>query len=292
MLAKLGCQINDSQRLQASINFFSLRQELDYGARLSTATGNLFVPPFTPEVAVPGNDQDANPGNEALNLNFVYSNEELLGSSLKIQGYYQDIETIFTKFPGFNQTSIESEKFGVRTTVNTPVTAIRNVPFEVTWGLDYLKDKTNQFAIVGDETPNGDQDAIAGFGQVEIPVGDLGIVTGGIRHEDVSIDVTGATPSGEISGSETLFNASASVFLTKELTLFVGFSQAFSPGDILRQIRDNTFATIKDLELEFVHTDNYEVGLRRGGGGGTGIGTPHWSVFTVFRITARTLTRI
>ena len=266
LLAKLGYQIGTNQRFQASLNFFSLRQEPDYGARLSTATGNLFVPPFTPEIAVPGNDQDANPGNEAINVNLVYSNEDLLGSSLKIQGYYQDIETIYTKFPGFPQTSIESEKFGVRTTVNTPVTAIRHVPFEVTWGLDYLNDKTNQFAIVGDETPNGNQDAIAGFGQVEIPVGDLGIVTGGIRHEDVSIDVTGATPSGEISGSETLFNASASVFLTKELTLFGGFSQAFSPGDILRQIRDNTFATIKDLELEFVHTDNYEAGLRAGYG--------------------------
>lgn len=208
-----------------------------------------------------GNDQDANPGNEAINVNLVYSNKDILGSFLKIQGYLSDIETTYTKFPGFPQTSIESEKFGVRTTVNTPV-HLSNVPFEITWGVDYLKDKTNQFAILGDETPNGDQDAIAGFGQIEIPVGELGILTGGIRHESISIDVTDTTPTGEIYGEETLFNASASVFLTEELTLFGGFSQAFSPGDVLRQIRDNTFADIKDLELEFVHTDNYEAGLR------------------------------
>ena len=288
LLAKLGYQINDSQRFQASVNFFSLQQEPDYGARLSTATGKLFVRPFTPEVPIQGNDQDANPGNEAINVNLVYSNEDLLGSSLKIQGYYQDIETIFTKFPGFDQTSIESEKFGVRTTVNTPITAIRNVPFDVTWGLDYLSDKTNQFAIVGDEDPKGDQDAIAGFGQIEIPVGDLGILTGGIRHENVSIDVTGTTPTGEISGSETLFNASASAFLTKELTLFGGFSQAFSPGDVLRQIGDNTFQNIKDLELEFVHTDNYEVGLRAGV---RDVGRLTRRFLQYLGITARTLTR-
>ena len=261
LLAKLGYSFNDSQRLQASLNYFSLRQNPDYGARLSTATGNLFVPPFTPEIAVPGNDQDANPGNEAINFNLVYSNKDLLGSFLKIQGYYQDIETTYTKFPGFPQTAIQSEKLGIRTTSNTPV-SLFNVPFEVTWGFDYLKDKTNQFAILGDETPNGNQDAIAGFGQIEIPVGELGILTGGIRHESISIDVTGTTPTGDISGSETLFNASASALLTEELTLFGGFSQAFSPGDVLRQIRDNTFENIKDIELEFVHTDNYEAGLR------------------------------
>ena len=273
VLAKLGYQISDTQRVQASINYFSLLQDPDYGARwlyteagkkAASEAGCEFYPwcqPVSPEIAVRGNDQDANPGNEAINLNFVYSNEDLLGSYLKIQGYYQDIQTTYTKFPGYPQTAIESEKLGVRTTVNTPV-SLPNMPFEVTWGLDYLKDKTNQFAILEDETPNGDQDAIAGFAQVEIPVGEFGILTGGVRHESISIDVTGTTPTGEISGSETLFNASASAFLTEELALFGGFSQAFSPGDVLRQIRDNTFENIKDLELEFVHTDNYEAGLR------------------------------
>lgn len=275
VLAKLGYQINESQRLQASINYFSLRQDADYGARSSTATGNLFgVRPFTPEIAVPGDDSDVDPGNETINLNLVYSNEDVWGSFLKIQGYYQDIDTTFTKFPGFRNLVILSEKFGVRTTVNTPV-PLPNVPFEITWGLDYLKDKTEQFDVAGlstttsqflprNEDSKGNQDAIAGFAQVEIPVGDLGILTGGIRHEDISIDLTNTTPTGEVSGSETLFNASASVFLTKELTLFGGFSQAFSPGDILRFIDDNP-ATLKDLELEFVHTDNYEVGLQWGG---------------------------
>ena len=266
LLAKLGSQLNDSQRVEASLNYFDLRQDADYGRRSSQDTGRLFASrPFTPEIAVPGKVDDVDPGNETINLNLVYSNEDILGSYLKIQGYYQYIDTTFTLFPGYLNYVVESKKLGVRTTVNTPV-SLPNMPFEVTWGLDYLKDDTSQYDVMGDVDPNADQDAIAGFAQVEIPVGEFGILTGGIRHESMAIDVTGATPNvtGELSASETLFNASASAFLTEEWTLFGGFSQSFSPGDVLRQVNDNneTFATVKDIEFEFVHTSNYEVGLR------------------------------
>lgn len=266
LLAKLGYQFDDRQRLEASFNYFNLRQDADYGGRSSVATGELYLqPPIRPEIAVPGNVDDVDPGNETINLNLVYSNEDILGSYLKIQGYYQFIDTTFTLFPGFLNYVVESKKLGVRTTVNTPV-SLPNMPFEVTWGLDYLKDDTSQYDVMGDVDPNANQDAIAGFAQVEIPVGELGILTGGMRHESMAIDVTGATPNvtGELSASETLFNASASAFLTEQLTLFGGFSESFSPGDVLRQVNDNneTFATVKDVEFEFVHTSNYEAGLR------------------------------
>ena len=266
LLAKLGYEFNNSQRLEASLNYYNLRQDADYGGRSSTATGELYLqPPIRPEIAVPGNVDDVDPGNETMNLNLVYSNEDILGSYLKIQGYYQYIDTTFTLFPGFLNYVVESKKLGVRTTVNTPV-SLPTMPFEVTWGLDYLKDDTSQYDVMGDVDPNADQDAIAGFAQVEFPVGELGILTGGIRHESMAIDVTGATANvtGELSASETLFNASASAFLTEELTLFGGFSESFSPGDVLRQVNDNneTFATVKDIEFEFVHTSNYEAGLR------------------------------
>lgn len=262
LLAKLGYQFNDSQRLEASFNYFDLRQDADYGGRSSEATGELYLqPPIRPEIAVPGKVDDVDPGNESMNFNLVYSDEDILGSYLKIQGYYQFIDTTFTLFPGFLNYVVESKKLGVRTTVNTPFPL-----FEVTWGLDYLKDDTKQYDVMGDVDPTADQDAIAGFAQVEIPVGELGILTGGVRHESIGIDVTGATPNvtGELSASETLFNASASAFLTEELTLFGGFSESFSPGDVLRQVNDNneTFATVKDIEFEFVHTSNYEAGLR------------------------------
>lgn len=261
VLAKLGYQLDQNQRLQANFNFYSLKQVPDFGDRLSAGTLADFGPPTVPEIALPGNFQDANPGNEAMTGYLTYTHDDVFGSAIEVQGYYQQIDTIFTLFPGFAQTQIESEKFGLRLTGNTPV-ELEALPFEVTWGVDYLSDDTGQFEIVGDADPRGDKDAIAGFAQVEVPLGELAIVTAGVRHENVSIDITGIDPAGEASGSETLFNASTSIFLTQNFTLFGGFSQSFSPGDILRVITDGSFATIDEVELEFVRTDNYEAGLR------------------------------
>ncbi|MEM8771316.1 MAG: TonB-dependent receptor [Pseudomonadota bacterium] len=262
VLGKLGYQIDADQRLQGNFNYFSLKQDPDFGARLSTASGELFLPPFTPEIAIPGNDNDVNPGNEALTGYLTYTHENVFGSSVEVQGYYQQIDTVFTLFPGFPQTEIQSEKFGFRLTGNTPV-ELEALPFDVTWGIDYLNDDTEQFDVVGGgDDARGVQDAIAGFAQVEIPLRNFGILTAGVRHEDVSIDISGVDPTGEANGSETLFNASVSFFLTENFTLFGGFSQSFSPGDILRVITDGTFATIDDVELEFVRTNNYEGGLR------------------------------
>jgi len=89
-----------------------------------------------------------NPGNKTITGNLIYSNQNILGSSLELQGYYQQIHTIFTLFPGFPQTQIESEKFGSRLTINTPIEA-NAVPVDVTWGIDYLNDDTRQFEVSG-----------------------------------------------------------------------------------------------------------------------------------------------
>lgn len=135
----------------------------------------------------------------------------------------------------------------------------------MSWGIDYLVDETGQFEVSGDGDAVGDQDAVAGFLQADFKLGERGLLTTGVRHEDVTIDVSGVAPSGEISRSKTLFNLSGSAFLTDTVTLFGGFSQSFSPGDILRVITDGSFATTREVELEFVETDNVELGIRAQG---------------------------
>ena len=260
-LVKLGLELTPLQRVEGSFNYFKMKQDPDWGRRLSTVTGNLFVPPFRPEIPLQGNNQDALPGNETKTANLVYRNDDVFGSSVHIQGYYQHIDTVFTLFPGFAQTLIESEKVGTRTTINTPF-QVGSLPMELSWGLDFLDDETGQREVIGAQSARGDQTAIAGFAQLEVTVSDRIRVSAGVRHEDVELDVTEITPTGTLDGSDTLFNASTSISITDELVLFGGFSQSFSPGDILRVLRDGTFATIQQLELEFVETDSFEAGLR------------------------------
>ncbi|MEM7004467.1 MAG: TonB-dependent receptor [Pseudomonadota bacterium] len=264
VLTKVGYQLTENQRLQASFNYFFFEQDADFGLRSSLFNPNPFFqfgPPMEVEVGVFGDSESEDPGNETVNAYLTYTHDDIAGTSVELQGYFQQIDTIFSLFPGFAQTQIESEKFGFRLTANTPVN-LEVLPFDITYGVDFLTDETRQFDIGGGEDAMGDQDAIAGFAQIEIPVGELGILTGGIRYEDVSIDVSGVMPEGEVSGDDVLFNASASIFLTDQFTLFGGFSQSFSPGDILRVITDGSFATTDEVELEFVQTDNFEGGLR------------------------------
>ncbi|MEM9670007.1 MAG: TonB-dependent receptor [Pseudomonadota bacterium] len=264
ILTKAGYQLTENQRLDASFNYFNFQQNADFGLRSSLLNPNpvfQFLPPVEIERAVFGDAEQEEPGNESINAYLTYRHDDILGTSIEVQGYHQQIDTIFTLFPGFPQTAIESEKFGVRFTANTPV-KFEPLPFDLTYGVDFLTDETRQFDIGGAADATGDQDAIAGFAQIEIPIGDLGILTGGVRFEDVSIDVSGVMPEGEVSGDDVLFNASASIFVTEYFTLFGGFSQSFSPGDILRVITDGSFATTDDVELEFVQTDNFEGGIR------------------------------
>ena len=209
------------------------------------------------------------PATENLNLNFEYEHENVFGSAVKAQAYYADLGVVFSKFPGFPQTRIDSEKIGSRLTVETPV-ELGPVAFDLIWGVDYLHDETVQTATDGPDTdPELKQDAIAGFAQVEVPVGEWGLFSGGIRYEDISVEVSDFTradgtfvPGGTLTFAEVLFNATGTVFVTDEIDIYGGFSQGFTVADIGRSISDGTFATSSEAESEAQKTNNYELGVR------------------------------
>src|SRR5690606_37828657 len=93
--------------------------------------------------AVRGNFNPVDPATENLNLNLEYSHEDLWGSDVKAQVYYADLGVVYSKFPGFPQSRIDSEKVGSRLTIESPV-SLGGTAFEVIWGVDYLHDKTVQ----------------------------------------------------------------------------------------------------------------------------------------------------
>ncbi len=163
------------------------------------------------------------------------------------------------------QVEIVSEKLGGRLTVDTPV-ALDPAPFNVIWGVDYLQDETEQVGIdAPSNTPDMDQEAVAGFLEVELPVGDLGLLRSGVRHEEISVDVDDVVnrrgifvEGGKLEFSETLVNASAVAYVTDDIDVFGGFSLA----DIGRAIADGTATRATALESEAQTVDNYELGIR------------------------------
>lgn len=265
VLGKGGYEFDGGQqRLEVTINHFDIEQESEFAG---LGTGDPAAGIKTP--AVRGNINAADPGTENTTTSLSYRNDEFLHSHVDAKIYYNDLTTRFSKFPGFPQVEIVSEKLGGRLTVDTPV-ALDPAPFNVIWGVDYLQDDTEQVGIdAPSNTPDMEQDAVAGFLEVELPVGDLGLLRSGVRHEEISVDVDDVVnrrgifvEGGKLEFSETLVNASAVAYVTDNIDVFGGFSQGFSLADIGRAIADGTATRATALESEAQKVDNYELGIR------------------------------
>jgi len=264
VLGKVGHELDGgNQRIELSANHFNIKQDTNF----TGGTGDPAAGVKTP--AVRGSINAEDPGTENTTLNLQYRNRDWHGSEVRSQVYYGDLTTRFSKFPGFPQVEVNSQKLGARLTVDTPV-ELQGTSFNAIWGVDYLQDETTQPALDGPtETPRMDQDAIAGFLELELPVSDRGLIRGGVRHEAISVDVDDVTnrqgifvQGGTLDFNETLFNLGGTVFLSDSAELFTSFSQGFSLADIGRAISDTTVNDATLLESEVQTVDNYEVGLR------------------------------
>lgn len=265
LMLKLGYQLTEGQRFELSTFTYDMAQDSDFAG--ISFDGDPDTDTKTP--AVPGNFNPVAPGTENRNVSLKYSNEDVLGSSVELQFYQADLDVVYSKFPGFPQTRIDSEKRGARLTIDTPV-SLGTSELDVIWGFDYLHDETRQTATDGPNTsPFLEQDAVAAFVQVNAPIGDLGKLSGGVRHEIIDVDVSDFNradgtfvPGGKLEFNETLYNISGTLYVTDRTDLYAGFSQGFTVADIGRSITDNTFATTSEAVSEAQKTDNYEIGLR------------------------------
>ncbi len=271
-LGKIGYSFAETQRLELSGLWFELEQRPDYG-RLPFVPDwrQMFAVPAegykTP--ALPGSYNVATPGTENKNVNLEYSNSDLFGSSISSQVYYTDLDIVYGKLPPYSQSMIESDKLGGRLTITTPVKA-GPLPFDIVWGADYLRDETKQtFIDTPDYNPNLVQDAFAAFGQIEVPILEYGKIAGGMRYEDITVDVStfnqnAATvvQGGELGFQETLFNLTGAVYLSDEAELFGGWSQGFTITELGRILREGNFTRAEQAATEAEKSDNYEIGLR------------------------------
>lgn len=287
ILAKTGLTFDGGkQRLELMFNDFSNVQESNYTFDDELVDGRTPAVRFnnaSPN-AVPGVD----PQGENTNARVSYSHGDLLGQQLQADVYYGDVRQVFPKYPQFTadqqdfpQGEILSEKVGARTTLNSPLNFITRGS-SVTWGVDYLEDETqsNRYNTAGQEiasdTPEMDQSAVAGFAELEVPLGEAAVVRGGVRREFITVDTETVQSNvndntvlgGELNYHETLFNLGAVYFVNDNVDLFASFSQGFSIADLGRVLRDagefgaGSTLNAEDFESDAEKVDNYEIGLR------------------------------
>ncbi len=282
LFGKVGDTIAESQRLTASVNFYSFRQDLEYGRQPGvygeTPTSATTVGTLPPE----------DPGTNNIVGQLRYEHDDLLDSQVTAQAYVQDFKTYFgysTFYPGGGQSLIESTKFGVRLDATTPLGLTDGS--QLLWGIDALRDQTAQPLVDGRTyAPEMTQTSAAPFAQLRVPVGDWITLRGGVRYEAISLSVVDFTTlraqfdtdgdgepdqrndveGGTLSYDNFTFNAGAVFTVVEPVDVFASFEQGFAVSEVGRVLRSTTAESVEALNPEAKTVNSYEAGLRLGTG--------------------------
>ena len=302
VMGKVGVDLGSEQRLQLTVNNFRETQDPNVipdftiddqeGRQKARAirTGDLDIPGETP-------------GNRNTLLNLSYTNPNLFGSSLQSQIYYRrqsniglpsDFRTsdFFGPFVGVARSRTNTEQIGGRLAITTPLSRAENL--RLTWGSDYVtEDSRQRFDLYDPErfdasggrvyrkisdrpfVPPYTFNSLGFFGQMEWNIDDIVILSGGIRHERLGLNVNDYTTFNErqIEGGDrkfnaTLFNTGAVYKINDTFNIFGNFSQGFSVPDfgrILRQPPDDFVGIESSLEVtQPQKVNSYEIGIRGG----------------------------
>jgi iron complex outermembrane receptor protein len=302
VMGKVGVDLGSEQRLQLTVNNywetqdpnvirdFSVDEQEGRQKARAIRTGDLDIAGETP-------------GNRNTLLNLSYTNPNLFGSSLQSQIYYRTLSNIgvpsdfrtsdfFGPFVGVARSRVKTEQIGGRLAITTPLSRAENL--RLTWGSDYVtEDSRQRFDLYDPErfdassgrvyrkiserpfVPPYTYNSLGFFGQMEWNIDDRVILSGGIRHERIGLNVNDYTTFNErqIEGGDrkfnaTLFNTGAVYKINDTFNVFGNFSQGFSVPDfgrILRQPPADFVGIESSLEVtQPQKVNNYEIGIRGG----------------------------
>ncbi|UEQ74999.1 TonB-dependent receptor [Chryseobacterium arthrosphaerae] len=277
-MLKLGYDINDNQRIEASYIGYSSRSGLNVGL----STGKYGIQPTIGEGE--GKSLETTPQGTPKNHNIrvSYDNKNLFaGTSLNINLYYQDFKTVYgysdTFFNG-GQSNVLSKKVGARFNFDTQLWNSQNSQGEIIYGADILNDQTVQKLEDGRFwTPNMSMTNIAPFVLAKIDLFKKLTIKGGIRYENIKVKVddfntlsvikndgtfTKSIPveGGKLSYNALVGNIGIRYNIEPYINLFASFSQAYSINELGRILRTSTSETIKSLETKPIIVNNYELG--------------------------------
>jgi len=282
VFGKLSYDFDATRRLQGFINAYRMKQDTDYSGGVG-----VFRHVKTPAVHTkpPGEDQKT----ENLVMSLTYTDSDVFGSTLSVNGYYADYTAMFSFFPwpqfpdpaaradpalGGGQSEIESSRSGLRLDIRTPVGKSANL----LWGVDYQYDDAVQPLTNGRIfVPRLKQDSIAAFVQAEWDINDWLSFNGGLRYEDMRLTVDDfvtiplyypislggqEVQGGKLKYSKAVKNLGLVFHARDNLDIFAAFSQGFSVADLGRVLRTTTLPTVAGFKPKALVIDNYELGVR------------------------------
>ena len=277
-MLKLGYNINENQRVEASYIGYAAKSDLNLGLK----TGKYGVTPTIGEGE--GKNLETTPQGTPRNHNFKvsYDNQNLWkGTSFNANLYLQDFRTVYgysDTFLNGGQSNVISKKSGARANFDTQLWNAENSQGEIIYGLDVLNDQTVQKLEDGRFwTPDMNMTNIAPFLLVKIDLMKKLTIKGGLRYENISVDVgdfnTLSTIKSDGTFTQSIFvtggnlkynalvgNIGVRYNIENYINLFGSFSQAYSINELGRILRNSTEGTIQNLETKPIIVNNYELG--------------------------------
>ena len=288
--AKLVYDFSDNQSLMLKVSHYQTRQKSPYiatmgGIEVFNAEGDYKI---THGIGVlPTDDNPLLGGATGITTSNVQLQHQIMDlfnntTSLVTDVFYQKSKNIFFYSPSFEgggQSVVNSEKYGIRPNFHSQFD-LEAGELSFTYGLDILKDKTNQGLLDGRLwVPNLDMFSYAPYLQSKFKYNDAWVVKVGMRYDDMNLEVVDfdslpyspkgdgnfnpsvAVEGGELKFKNTAFNIGFRYIENDVFIPYVSYSQGFSLPDIGATLRRATANNVNDIDLQAVETNNFELGF-------------------------------
>ena len=266
LMGSVGLQIDAGRRLEFTGQYFKSAQESEYGLYY----GRNFAALANPSLfeTRKGYSSDFNPSTERSMFNVNYSDDDVFGQKLLLQGFYRTEAVTFNPFPTstyFYGSSQDTDYYGIKAAlVAQPIDKLR-----ITYGIDADKDSFTSSQNIFNMTtaavsggldldtigvvglyPQIDVSTVAGFAEASYDATDKLTFSGGVRYQYVKTEVgdfvgaaqqvailqgragsADAIPGGTVTYDAFLFNAGAIYRLTDTQQVYANFSQGFELPD-------------------------------------------------------------
>lgn len=271
----------DDQRIELMVNRYEIENKNNWISVAGDASEGI------PSSAVKGNITGEGASNKVTAISLNYTNDDFLGQKLRVQGFSQDFAATYGaeavplatfQDPAYgpnliDQSQNNSEKVGAKITLVKDQLA--NLPLNIVYGVDLLKDETWQELIQTGRAwvPPSEYENTAPYLQAEFTGIDKLTLTSGVRYEKSTLTVNDFTTlrsygsrfvkGGSPEFSETLYNYGGTYQITSAWRVFANYAEAFSMPDVgrvLRGINQPNQSVESFLDLKPILTESTEFG--------------------------------
>jgi iron complex outermembrane receptor protein len=271
----------DDQRIELMVNRYEIENKNNWISVAGDASESI------PSSAVKGDITGEGASNKVTAISLNYTNDDFLGQKLRVQGFSQDFAATYGaeavplatfQDPAYgpnliDQSQNNSEKVGAKITLVKDL--LINLPLNIVYGVDLLKDETWQELIQTGRAwvPPSEYENTAPYLQAEFTGIDKLTLTSGVRYEKSTLTVNDFTTlrsygsrfvkGGSPEFSETLYNYGGTYQITSAWRIFANYAEAFSMPDVgrvLRGINQPNQSVDSFLDLKPILTESTEFG--------------------------------